>query len=69
MLLLDLNIDSVNAFLNIIPGEKLLSLGECLPSLLNKSVSIPEGEGQELKKFHIKVTISTNNQLTPELTK
>lgn len=47
MLLLDLNVDCVDAFLNIIPGEKLLALGKSLPSLSDKSVSIPEGECNE----------------------
>lgn len=46
MLLVDLNVDCVDAFLNIIPREKLLALGESLLSLLDKSVCIPERESQ-----------------------
>lgn len=44
VLLVDLKIDCVNAFLNIIPCKKLLLQGKCLHSLLDKSVSIPEGQ-------------------------
>lgn len=58
MLLVDLNIDCVDAFLNIIPGEKLLALGKCLPSLLDKGVGIPEGEGQEVQQ-----SFTTSNEL------
>lgn len=46
MLLVDLHIDYVDAFLNIIPCEELLAIGESLSSLFNKSVSIPEREYQ-----------------------
>lgn len=49
VLLVDLDVDCVDAFLNIIPGEKLLALGECLLSLLDKSVCIPERESQTLE--------------------
>lgn len=44
MLLMDLNVDCVDALLNIIPGEELLAIGESLSSLFNQSVSIPEGK-------------------------
>lgn len=45
MLLVNLNVDCVNAFLNIVPGEKLLAFGKSIFSLFNKSISIPEGDG------------------------
>lgn len=44
MLFMDLNVDCVDALLNIIPGEKLLALGKSLSSLFDKCVSIPEAE-------------------------
>lgn len=64
MLLLDLNIDCVNALLNIIPGEKFLTFSLCLPSLLNKSVSIPEGKRptnlERTKRSHSLIPDCTN---------
>ncbi len=47
MLLMDLNVDCVDAFLNVIPGEKLFAAGKSLHSLFDKSVSIPAGECHE----------------------
>ena len=47
VLLMDLYVDCVDAFLNIIPGEKLLALGESLLSLFDESVSIPKGDFHE----------------------
>lgn len=44
MLFLDLNVDCVNALLNIIPGEKLLAFGKRLGALFDKRISISEGE-------------------------
>lgn len=46
MFFVDLNVDCVDALLNIIPGEKLLAIGESLSSLFDECVSIPEGECQ-----------------------
>lgn len=47
MLLIDLNVDCIDAFLNIIPGKKLLAFGKSLLSLFDQSVSISEGESHE----------------------
>lgn len=45
VLLLDLNVNQVDAFLNIIPSKKLLALGQSLGSLFNKHVSISKKRG------------------------
>lgn len=58
MLLVDLNVDCVDAFLNIIPGEKLLTPGKSLLSQFDESVSIPEGKAHE--EFHTKFPTSVH---------
>lgn len=37
---MDLNVHCVDAFLNIVPGQKLLALRKCLSPLLDKSVGV-----------------------------
>lgn len=51
MLLVDLNIDGVDALLDIVPGEKFLTFCKRLPSLLDKSVSVPEGKSPTKLKW------------------
>lgn len=51
MLLVDLNIDCVDALLHIVPGEKFLTFRKHLPSLLDKSVSVPEGKSPTKLKW------------------
>lgn len=46
MLFMDLNVDCVNALLNIIPGKKLLAPGKSFSTLFDKCVSIPKRECQ-----------------------
>lgn len=51
MLLVDLNVDGVDALLDVVPGEKFLTFCKRLPSLLNKSVSVPEGKSPTKRKW------------------
>lgn len=44
MFFMDLDVDRVDALLNIIPGEELLATGESLSSLFDECVGIPEGQ-------------------------
>lgn len=51
MLLVHLNVDCVDALLDIVPGEKFLTFRKRLPSLLDKSVSVPEGKSPTKLKW------------------
>ena len=44
MFFVDLNVDGVDALLNIVPGEELLAIGKSLSSLFDEGVGIPGGE-------------------------
>lgn len=52
MFLVHLDIDSVDAFLNIIPGEELLTLSEGLSSQTNQCVCVSNKAKQPLNEVN-----------------
>ncbi len=64
MFLVHLNIDSVDAFLNIVPGEELLTLSEGLSSQTDQCVCVSNKTKQPFNEVNNKLCFSVLYSVT-----